>query len=297
MNKIILSSLVATSLMFGATVNNTKKSQAEFFELAESSAKTKAMDSLNNKNVSSFGAMHKESNSISDKSPFLNMQKELIEAKLITGVEYYINPNNESLPVLIDFTFNNVECHAIGTLLPGDNKSPIRLSTAKCGNEEFTLYGSFVDAYKNFGAVSSQNRDSLKYTVAAQSGYIMLNDISYTLNNANVNLPLEKYSIYNAKVETSVQYDKKDITQNHNNPPVLITFENDNTTCKTIGMVDVENDISTIKFSSVKCGDYKTFTVNGMFVNSNKTIGVEETVDSKDTQKSIPLQSGYVFIY
>ncbi len=296
MNKIILTSLITASFVIGANAQDYK-SQVEHFQKVESIASAKSIgttkglsDASAKKEIASF-----KTNTV-NKPKYLDLKNELIAANLITGVDYtYTNTQGLiPLPVLINFNYNNTPCNAFGSLEPKYDKSYIKLINAECGNDKFNLEGYFVDEYKNLGAITTRNQESNKHIVAPQKGYIMISNAFESERTHSSNL--ENMQLLKAELKTSTMLDKTDI-QNHNYPPILVSFENHNITCNSIGQVDTLNDSPIIKLGRIKCGeDILHSETNGWFISDTKMLAPVVDVDKETNQKSIPLQSGYVLI-
>lgn len=297
MNKIILTSLITASFVIGANAQDYK-SQVEQFQKVESIASAKSIGATKGlSDISNEKAMASLKTTTVNKPKYLDLVNEVVEANLITGVEYKLTKNQgvTPLPVFINFNYKNTECIASGSLMPSDDKAKIGLINAKCGNEEFNILGYFLDAYKTYGSITTYKQDIDKHIVAPQKGYIMISN-AYE-SDVKSSTILQSMQLLKAELKTSTMIDKTEI-ENYNYSPILVSFESNNTTCNSIGRVEILQNSPVVKLGNIKCGDNLKVSYNsGWFVSDTKMLTpVEEIVDKETNQKSIPLQSGYVLI-
>lgn len=233
----------------------------------------------------------KDKQNKSNEVEFFNMTNELLEAKLITGVEYFINDaqqTNQTSPTLINFKYKDKNCVALGEIKPDSQKSAIRLNYAKCDNEEFKIEGVFFDANKNFGSVSIFNSDNQKYMVPPQDGFFLIYKVLEKLDTSSKNIP--NLQLLNAELRTSAL-----INNSTEHIPVLVSFVNNGIICNSLGDISSVNGISSIMLKNYKCGDELHNESIGWFIGTNKILNPnEEIIDKETNQRTIPLQSGYV---
>lgn len=277
---------------------------------------------VNNSAINVAGAAKTEAESIvnnadvklntQDNSKYLGLENELIEAKLITGVEYYISENqkNQLRPALINFKYKEMDCSAFGEIETSNQKSKIRLNYAKCDNDELEIKGQFFDGSKDLGSTVTYSPDNQKYVVAPQDGFILLGAVSQNIsifqslnpelktNNAipqNIeisNNDISTLKLLNAELKTStlIPNDESELLQ------VLITFDNNGMACNSIGDISLANGLSSISLKNTKCGDQKYPELRGWFVSSNKMLNPYEVYDDNNEKTSVPLQTGFVLL-
>lgn len=220
----------------------------------------------------------------------IDFTNELFEAKLVTGVEYYINENQkQNLPTLINFKFKDKNCVALGNVEPGSQKSNIRLDYGICDNEEFQMEGHFFDANRNFGSVSIFNADNQKYMVPPQDGFILVFKTT-KLEQAHNNL--STLQLLNAELKTSTLMNNAT-----DHIPALVSFVNNGVVCNSVADIISANNTSLIKIKNTRCGEQIYNDYRGWFIGSNKMANPnEEILEQETNQRTIPLQSGYVLL-
>lgn len=304
MKKILISSVITTSIMFGASTiackhheDKQNMNDASPLERNQGGEISKAMPKMGplTGGMQMSEAMQ-SSRDNTNNLKYSDMTNDLIPAKLITGIEFTkdANPNEISPnPVLINFNYKNMNCAVNAYAIENSQNTHILLSGGKCGNDNFKLEGYFFDWNKNFGTTPIVDSSSNKKIIKPQDGFIVVRSVNHIQENtAETN---QKFELYDAEIKTKTLIIGD--TEKNGPLPVLISFEKSNEHCSAIGQLNNNGDSSTINLGLIKCDNTKEQVVRAKFVSSNKILGPVESLDKDTEQKTVPLQNGFVFIY
>lgn len=285
MKRIVIGSLIAASFMFGA---DGKHIQEDLLQKAGIAAYNKDISAGSKEKISDA---LKNTYILNDASKYNDIVNELVEADLITGAEDSMQ--KDSLPVLLKFKHNNKDCNTLGSISNDNASTPkIRLMRAQCEDESFQVNGYFVDKNKNLGPTFSYNKDTNKYKVQPQNGFLMISKVESKINDTLSNSKLKSMQLYKANISTSVTISASE----KDSLPVLISLENNGITCNAIGFTNPDFNSSGINLSTIKCGESLSREVKGWFIANDKMIKPLETINNETNSKTIPIQSGYVLL-